>query len=800
MVTLEDLLTVEIFKDLPPENLTALIPHLTERKYSANVTVIYRGDPGYSMFMVINGQVAVTQKNDEGVEYTLATLEKGDIFGEMALMTGEPRSANVKTLTQTRLFELNQEAFFELVATYPALNESLLRLLVQRRSKTAVQQAVFSSSKSNVAALFAQPAPDVEELVGKTKWTSETNATIAELAQSFDNILILGERGTGKDLAARLIHHSGASRDEPLFHLDCANPPPVQRAKDKTETEDRDALHREIAHTAALFGHGTDAGSYARGIRRGYLELADNGSIILENIDMLATTSLSSQELEESGKIEPELLRLLGDVRLALKPLRERKKDIPVLAEHLREQYARKFGKNVKGFSKGAFNLLVDHTWPLNVDELQQVVERAVVVATGDIIEERQVFLNIPTFYDTGRYNLLRNPALRKLVEHRFFPSGLRLVTIPFILALILFTFLGPPQNNPANLIVWAVWWPFLIMSIILCGRSWCGYCPMPIISDGLNAYRKNFLPVPDVLLKYGVWIGIAGFGFILLAEHVSHMFTVAYATSILLLGILGGNILTNALFGKRAWCKHICPLGKMVAETSALSLIELESNSTVCSSQCQTHDCVRDGNCPMGLHPSAAAISKDCILCMSCLKRCKHQAVRINARLPWSALLGGKKEDFPGAFFAVFLAGLVLATKLPTWGPINDFITRHYADHLYLADTIISLATGVVFTALAFLASGFPRKDSWQHNFSVSGYAYLFLQYAGLSQTIPTSWITPNLGTLKALIPLITLAGGISSLVMLARLAAKNGVPKSTQRFHEVILSFTTLVFLAIL
>ncbi|MEJ2492671.1 MAG: sigma 54-interacting transcriptional regulator, partial [Desulfuromonadales bacterium] len=747
MVTLEDLLTVEIFKDLPPENLTALIPHLTERKYSANVTVIYRGDPGYSMFMVINGQVAVTQKNDEGVEYTLATLEKGDIFGEMALMTGEPRSANVKTLTQTRLFELNQEAFFELVATYPALNESLLRLLVQRRSKTAVQQAVFSSSKSNVAALFAQPAPDVEELVGKTKWTSDTNATIAQLAQSFDNILILGERGTGKDLAARLIHHSGASRDEPLFHLDCANPPPVQRAKDKTETEDRDALHREIAHTAALFGHGTDAGSYARGIRRGYLELADNGSIILENIDMLssgvqrllvqfiqtghftrmgeaeqitsrvrllATTSLSSQELEESGKIEPELLRLLGDVRLALKPLRERKKDIPVLAEHLREQYARKFGKNVKGFSKGAFNLLVDHTWPLNVDELQQVVERAVVVATGDIIEERQVFLNIPTFYDTGRYNLLRNPALRKLVEHRFFPSGLRLVTIPFILALILFTFLGPPQNNPANLIVWAVWWPFLIMSIILCGRSWCGYCPMPIISDGLNAYRKNFLPVPDVLLKYGVWIGIAGFGFILLAEHVSHMFTVAYATSILLLGILGGNILTNALFGKRAWCKHICPLGKMVAETSALSLIELESNSTVCSSQCQTHDCVRDGNCPMGLHPSAAAISKDCILCMSCLKRCKHQAVRINARLPWSALLGGKKEDFPGAFFAVFLAGLVLATKLPTWGPINDFITRHYADHLYLADTIISLATGVVFTALAFLASGFPRKDSW--------------------------------------------------------------------------------------
>ncbi len=857
MITFEDLLCVDIFKDLPPENLNALIPHLTEKTYSTGVTIIYRGDPGHSMFMLLEGSVAVTLTNDEGVEYTLATLGAGDIFGEMALMTGEPRSANVKALTKTRLLELSQQAFYELVTKYPSLYESLLRLLVQRRTKTAVQQTT-APRKGNVAALFAQPPPDVDKFIGTTNWTKNTNNAIVKLAALTCNILILGEHGTGKELAARLIHFNSALRDEPLFHLDCANPPPVQRSDQKGGAEERDVLHREIAHASALFGHGADAGSFAKGIRRGYLELSDNGAIILENIDLLsprvqrllvqyikkgvftrtgdtekiaskvrlmATASKSLVELQNEGFLDQELLTLLGPEVLSLKPLRERKKDIPVLAEHFLAECNRKFAKNVASFSKGALNLLVDHSWPLNVDELRQVVERAVVVATDGVIEESQVFLNIPTFSATGKYNLLRNPFFRKLVEHNLFPAVLRFVTIPFILALIIFTFVGPPKNNPANLVVWAIWWPFLILSIIISGRGWCGYCPLPFISDGINFYRKKFLAVPGFLSKSGVWIGILGFAVVLFSEHASKMFTTSHATSILLLTILGGTVITNFFFGKRTWCKHICPLGKMVAQTSALSLIELESNSTVCSSQCQTHDCVKDGNCPMGLHPSVAGISKDCILCMSCVKRCKHQAVRINARLPWNELLVRNKADFPGAFFAVFLTALVLAMKLPSWGPLTDFVMNHYSGNLHTADIAMAITTGFTFTILAFLASGFPKIDSWKLNFSILGYAYLFLAFAGffniyfhefvysghnlapwtieqvgLKNEIPASWITPNLGTLKGLIPVITLIGAISSLIMLTKLAKKHDIPSFARRFHKGILYVTTMLFLVIL
>lgn len=95
-------------------------------------------------------------------------------------------------------------------------------------------------------------------------------------------------------------------------------------------------------------------------------------------------------------------------------------------------------------------NLLVDHDWPLNANELNQVVERAVVIATSDIIEENQVFLNIPTFTTTGKYNILRIPYLRKLASNNLFPTGLRFVTVPLVLATILtilLTLAGPPEK-----------------------------------------------------------------------------------------------------------------------------------------------------------------------------------------------------------------------------------------------------------------------------------------------------------------------------------------------------------------
>jgi len=209
----------------------------------------------------------------------------------------------------------------------------------------------------------------------------------------------------------------------------------------------------------------------------------------------------------------------------------------------------------------------------------------------------------------------------------------------------------------------------------------------------------------------------------------------------------------------------------------------------------------------------------------MACVKRCKHQAIRINARLPWNELLISKKGDFPGAFFAVFLTALVLAMKLPSWEPFSSFVMRHYTGDLQIADVAMAMTTGLSFTAVILFTSGFPSNISWKENFSIFGYAYLFLGFAGffniyfhefvysghnlapwtleqvgLSSDIPAAWITPELGTLKALIPFITLMGTIFSLVMLDKLSEKHAIPLFIRRRHQGILLVTSVFFLAIL
>ncbi len=861
MITVEDIRKFALFKDFPRETLTAIIPRLICHTCPENTTIIYRGDPGHSMFMILSGRAAATSTNDEGVEYTLSTMTEGDIFGEIALLTGEPRTANVKAITDVRVIELSRDVFDELRNLYQELNNAFFRLMAQRLvKKDVLQQAKDVESKEVIAGLLSVPRPsEVGQFLGNTKWVKDINRTIAELANKDTNVLICGERGSGKFLAARLIHYHNGDTARPLLHLECENPPPIQRETREGRPTSRDEVYLEIAQESALFGHGPGVASYASGLRRGYLEIADGGTLILENVEhltpvvqrllvryltehrftrkgepgsltskvrILATTG-DDQNRETEACLIPELLALLSSTVVRLKPLRERKKDIPFIAESLLGRFNRKFNKNATGFSKGALNALVDHDWPLNIDELHRVIERAVAITDGQLITDREIFVNFPDFSTTGKINILRLPFLDNFVHHPLVPSALQFLTVPFMIGIIIYTLLGPEKNNPANLIVWSVWWPFIIFSIAVSARSWCGYCPLPVIANGINFSRATFLAIPTFLTRHGIWIGIVGFVVIFLMEHASHMFTEARATSILLLTILSGAVITTSLFGRRSWCKHICPLGRVVSHFAGLSLLELGSNSNVCSSQCTTQDCVRDKNCPMGIHPSAAKATKNCVLCLSCLKKCTHKSVRIDARLPWQEMMAREKWEVPGAMFTILIIGSVLAVKLPSLIPVGLYATEYpffQGAGTFVMDAALPGLILTLFTALALVASGFPTDKGWREHFVHVGHVYLFLAFAGflniylhefvynghnvlpwlvdmvgLGGLISAEKVTPNLGTLKALIPLFTLAGAVLSLFMLKAIADKYSLPKRIYRVHLAILLLTSVIFLVV-
>jgi len=133
-----------------------------------------------------------------------------------------------------------------------------------------------------------------------------------------------------------------------------------------------------------------------------------------------------------------------------------------------------------------------------------------------------------------------------------------------------------------------------------------------------------------------------------------AHMFTAAHATSVLLLVIVGGATITNFFFGKRSWCKHVCPSARWLSQTSALSFVELGSNSNVCSSQCQTHDCVKDKNCPMGLHPSAQHRAKTAF-CASHASKGANTSGAHQCPPSWNELLAREKWDVAGLFLPYF-------------------------------------------------------------------------------------------------------------------------------------------------
>jgi len=160
---------------------------------------------------------------------------------------------------------------------------------------------------------------------------------------------------------------------------------------------------------------------------------------------------------------------------------------------------------------------------------------------------------------------------------------------------------------------------------------------------------------------------------------------------------------------------------------------------------------------------------------------------------------------------------------------PFDRYIS-HYMNWLQGAEYLIrdiALPTGVLvmFTLLALVASGFPRIEKWREYFVYVGHVYLFLAFAGflniyfhefvynghnllpwlidaagLGNLIPVDKLTPNLGTLKALIPLFTFAGAIPSFVMLKAIAKKYSLPSTVYRAHQVILGMTSIAFLALL
>ena len=242
-------------------------------------------------------------------------------------------------------------------------------------------------------------------MVGESPVLHALRADISQAAPSNGRVLIFGENGTGKELVARNIHHLSLRSAGPFVEVNCA------------------AIPEELIESE-LFGHTRGAFTGALTAKKGKFELADGGTLFLDEVgDMTLKTQAKVLRVLQEQKVEPvggtatitvdvrviaatnknleeeirrgtfreDLFFRLNVIPFHVAPLRERREDIPLLARHFIAELSAEYGKRPKELTREALDLLVAQPWPGNVRELRNIIERLVIMTSGDRIEARHL-------------------------------------------------------------------------------------------------------------------------------------------------------------------------------------------------------------------------------------------------------------------------------------------------------------------------------------------------------------------------------------------------------------------------
>ena len=262
----------------------------------------------------------------------------------------------------------------------------------------------------------------IEGIIGASGQMLDIISLVRRVAPSEATVLIRGDSGTGKELIAKAIHFSSSRASGPLVKVNCAALP-------------------ETLLESELFGHEKGAFTGALTTRQGRFELADGGTLFLDeigdlplhlqakllrvlqerefervgssrpirvNVRILAASHRPLEALIKAGQLREDLYYRLNVVTISLPPLRDRRSDLPPLIDHFLSLFAEKNGKTIRGLTHEARNILLRYDYPGNVRELENLIERAVVLTRDDVIGRNDLPLTVqdPDLKDETGTNL----------------------------------------------------------------------------------------------------------------------------------------------------------------------------------------------------------------------------------------------------------------------------------------------------------------------------------------------------------------------------------------------------------
>lgn len=280
-------------------------------------------------------------------------------------------------------------------------------------------------------------------------------------------------------------------------------------------------------------------------------------------------------------------------------------------------------------------------------------------------------------------------PGFRRFLATRHHYAMLRTAGDVLFLVVLISGFFGPTQakHNVSVFLTWGLLWPAIVLSWFLVGRMWCGICPFP--GFGVFLQRKGLTlgwKVPRLLQKYGVYTSVFLLALVIWIEVVADLDHSPRGTSYLVLTIIVGSAILAFLYNGQAWCRHLCPLGRISGAAATLAITEFRANHDRCRN-CHTFACQRGGEgkrgCPVYLGAYSVKNNLHCLVCGHCLTTCDRDSPQFLLRNPYSELITNKGRYITCSYIVPFLIGSQLARFL-----------RHKAIYVSFAQLLNSDAT----------------------------------------------------------------------------------------------------------
>lgn len=312
---------------------------------------------------------------------------------------------------------------------------------------------------------------DTVEMIGDSPAMQNVRSQVARIAAlvGFEDVtpptvLINGETGTGKDVAARLLHQACPHRDRPFVHVDCASLP-----NELIETE--------------LFGHDKGAFTSAQQSRAGLIEAAEDGTLFLDEIGELpltlqakllnvlerrmvrrvgstrerpvaarfiAATNRDLHQMVLEGRFRSDLYYRLNVLTMVMPPLRERGTDVILLAQHFAQQTERRYGLQRHHFSREALDVIQRYPWPGNVREMRHQISRAVLLSRADVITPQDLALpmQVTSYANTQEYVAANQPHGLSMPQANLMQAGASNITLDSAEKLLIENALRNAHNN----------------------------------------------------------------------------------------------------------------------------------------------------------------------------------------------------------------------------------------------------------------------------------------------------------------------------------------------------------------